>query len=524
MDGDSLTGKPRDYEPRKDAVAWSVLMLDAIGEGVCLVNVHGTVLWANEPIRVWGSALLAEVARICRESGPALIGDTKPAREVVRHSAMASVGGKHFEMELCPLGPTSVESFARDPDCPLQLGQPAIAVIVRDSTASRELKRQIDSIDQAGSELVNLDADSVRKLNAHERLKFIEEKIIRFARDLLHFDHFAIRLLDDKTGKLELVMGHGLPPEFDLFEIYPKLEGCGISGYVAVTGRSYICGDVSKDDLFLPGVSGAKSSLTVPLKLNDRVIGIMNVESLVDHAFTERDRQLAEMFARYIAMSMHMLDLLVIERSTTNQSVSGRVEGELEEPLRDIAALVEQLRAKAAGDPHASAALERIATDVVSIRERVQDCARGPTTLLGVEKALTATDIDPIYRGKRILVADDEPKIRQILDHVLGHHGCVVTVCENGAKAIIEIDKAVEAGVRFDLVLSDIRMPDRNGYEVFSSVKRVMEPTPVILMTGFGYDPHHSIVRASQEGLQAVLFKPFPVERLLDEARKALQA
>ena len=42
-------------------------------------------------------------------------------------------------------------------------------------------------------------------------------------------------------------------------------------------------------------------------------------------------------------------------------------------------------------------------------------------------------------------------------------------------------------------------------------------------MTGFGYDPNHSIVRASQEGLQAVLFKPFKVDQLLTEVRRALQ-
>jgi DNA-binding NtrC family response regulator len=42
-------------------------------------------------------------------------------------------------------------------------------------------------------------------------------------------------------------------------------------------------------------------------------------------------------------------------------------------------------------------------------------------------------------------------------------------------------------------------------------------------MTGFGYDPNHSIVRASQEGLAAVLFKPFKVDQLLAEVRKALQ-
>jgi DNA-binding NtrC family response regulator len=47
---------------------------------------------------------------------------------------------------------------------------------------------------------------------------------------------------------------------------------------------------------------------------------------------------------------------------------------------------------------------------------------------------------------------------------------------------------------------------------------------PVILMTGFGYDPNHSIMRASQEGLHAVMFKPFKVELLLGEVRKAIQS
>jgi DNA-binding NtrC family response regulator len=41
-------------------------------------------------------------------------------------------------------------------------------------------------------------------------------------------------------------------------------------------------------------------------------------------------------------------------------------------------------------------------------------------------------------------------------------------------------------------------------------------------MTGFGYDPHHSIVRASQEGLQSFLFKPFKAVQLVEEAKRAL--
>ncbi len=65
-------------------------------------------------------------------------------------------------------------------------------------------------------------------------------------------------------------------------------------------------------------------------------------------------------------------------------------------------------------------------------------------------------------------------------------------------------------------------MPDKTGYDVFAAARKKENPPPVILMTGFGYDPNHSIVRASQEGLQAVLFKPFKVEQLLTEVRKAL--
>jgi DNA-binding NtrC family response regulator len=72
-------------------------------------------------------------------------------------------------------------------------------------------------------------------------------------------------------------------------------------------------------------------------------------------------------------------------------------------------------------------------------------------------------------------------------------------------------------------VLSDIKMPHRNGYEIFAAARRRREDLPVILMTGFGYDPNHSIVRASQEGLASVLFKPFKVDQLLDEVRKALR-
>ena len=74
----------------------------------------------------------------------------------------------------------------------------------------------------------------------------------------------------------------------------------------------------------------------------------------------------------------------------------------------------------------------------------------------------------------------------------------------------------------YDLVLSDIRMPGHNGYELFNAIKASTPGCPVIFMTGFGYDPNHCIIRANAEGLAAVLYKPFKVDQLLQEVRAAV--
>jgi two-component system, sensor histidine kinase SagS len=514
-----LIVSPDDLRKLTAAPTAASALLDSVGQGVCLMHDSGEVVWSNTRFERYDAKVREQVLAVCREAvqhfqeqaahGPV-------PHQTTRRVEITAEEGKAYEVIVSP---AANGVAAQDPSRKVE----TVAAIVRDVTGDRRLRQKMDAIDQAGAELVRFEAESVRKMNVFERLRLLETKIVRLCKELLRYDHFSIRLIDDRSGRLEIVISTGLPQEAIELEIYPSPEGNGISGFVAATGRSYICYDTEQDPRFLPGLAGARASLTIPLRLHDKVIGVFNIESQQVGAFTEDDRQFAEIFARYVAIALNMLNLLVVERSATNESVSGRVEGELSEPLTDILREADWLKDLAERDPEAARHIERIRSDVDAIRRRVKNVCTSPQTLLGVEGALADRKKDPMLEGRRVLVADDEANVRRIIHDVLHNRGCEVITAESGGHAI-ELLEQVAAGqvAPFQAVLSDIRMPDRNGYEVFAAVRRCCPGLPVILMTGFGYDPHHSIVRASQEGLQSVLFKPFPVDRLLDEVRKAV--
>lgn len=576
-------------------------ILNALGEGICLTDADGQVLWGNAEFLGYGEAVKARIADACRRYARTVLGEvgsapaaSVPGSGVVEERPVQGLGGwpggsdrRRYEItaETSPGGggPAGAVTAGGAADAAPEVrtyevvtasipplayapvgegrgagagGTARVVAVTRDISILRRQQQKMEAIDRAGDELVRLDRDTIRKLNTAERLRVVEQKIVKFAHDLLHFDQFAIRLLDEKSQRLELVMSQGLPAEAMEIELYARREGNGISGYVAATGKSYICADVTKDPRYVMGINEARSSLTIPLRLSDRVIGVFNVESTRVNAFTEEDRQFGEMFSRWIALALHFLDLLVVERSTTGQVVTGNVEGELAEPLADIADIAARLKATLAGTAGQGATgstgvnnarlIERIIQDVESIKRRVKEVAAGPATILGAERAITDAALDPVIAGKRILIADDDPRIRQIAQKVLRSRGAEVLVCEDGQTAIAALtqigsasgpgpavstggpgeERTVDTGPArarpFDLLVSDIRLPDKTGYEIFAAARKIHPTLPVILMTGFGYDPHHSIVRASQEGLQCVLFKPFQAERLIEEVHKAL--
>ena len=117
---------------------------------------------------------------------------------------------------------------------------------------------------------------------------------------------------------------------------------------------------------------------------------------------------------------------------------------------------------------------------------------------------------DPALRGLRILVVDDDLGVCQSLRDLLTQEGCEVLVATGGREAIARLEN-----VSVDLVLSDVVMPDLDGYQLFQEIVRRHTGLPVVLMTAFHFDKDHIIKRSKMAGLDDVVYKkPIDPSRL----------
>jgi PAS domain S-box-containing protein len=104
--------------------------------------------------------------------------------------------------------------------------------------------------------------------------------------------------------------------------------------------------------------------------------------------------------------------------------------------------------------------------------------------------------------GLRVLIVDDDPGVCDSLKDLLEGERCCIETASSGIHALQWLDRQ-----QFDVVLSDVVMPDMDGYELYQTVKAKTPKLPVVLMTAFNYDKDHIIKRSCIEGLQGVIFK-----------------
>lgn len=103
--------------------------------------------------------------------------------------------------------------------------------------------------------------------------------------------------------------------------------------------------------------------------------------------------------------------------------------------------------------------------------------------------------------GKRVLVAEDEQRISQLLKMYLEREAFVVEVADNGEAAL---EKAMQNS--FDVIILDILMPGRDGFSVLEEIRKSKD-TPVIMLSAKG--EAHDLKRGEELGASEYILKPF---------------
>jgi CheY-like chemotaxis protein len=498
---------------RVGQVVQSEQILEELPHGVALLNCDSTVLWCNERLKRWSRnpQIVGENFYAALDNPEILGPDFCPFHTALAtgspsNSTLKCADNLHLHVHAAPV--------PSDSGCPEQL-----IVTVRDVTYEVLQQQKLAAIHQAGIELADLKPDEVADMTVEERINLLKSNILLHTKDLLNLDVVEIRMLDQQTGRLEPLLAVGIEPEAATRVLYAEPQGNGVTGFVAATGKSYLCEDTAEDPLYLEGARGAKSSLTVPLLLHDQVIGTFNVESPEPRAFGEGDLQFLEIFTRDLAVAINTLELLAAEKASTAAESVEAIHGAVALPVDDILNDAVNVMERYIGhEPEVVERLQRILRNARDIKQVIHKVGQrmAPTQALPQGQHVEA---HPAIAGCRVLVVDADEGVRSAAHALLERYDCIVETAHNGDEAIFMV-RSLGLDERYNVIIADIRLPDVNGYDLMMRLKQIMDDVPLVLMTGFGYDPGHSIVKARRAGLQAVLYKPFRLDQLLETVEK----
>jgi CheY-like chemotaxis protein/PAS domain-containing protein len=392
-----------------------------------------------------------------------------------------------------------------------------VVVTVRDVSAEHQQGEKLTAIHEAGQDLGDIAPEDLITMSVEARKILLREKIILYTKDVLKFETIEVRLLNERTNRLEPLLNVGMMPEAAERELSAAPTGNGVTGYVAATGNSYLCRETANDPLYLMGVAGASSSLTVPIKRHERVLGTFNVESTHANAFSEQDQQFLELFCRDLAIALNTLELLVFERATVASESSTVLLREAARPVDEILNDIAWLQNKFVGfDPQATERLQRMLKQTRTIRQLIHGIGEKVAPQVSAPMA-SLSPSKPKLRGKRVLIADGDESVRATGHELLARFGCEVETAHNGEEALLMI-----RSFHYDAVLYDAEMTDIHLIHALEQIRAIHAYVPVVLMKGYGYDGAHRMVKARQMGFKLALYKPFRLDLLMTELDKAL--
>ncbi|WP_231756597.1 response regulator [Lignipirellula cremea] len=492
--------------------------LDALPDGVALLDADNTIVWANRRLHEWSDGANPEGSNFYAALGsPEILGpDFCPFHTVLATGSSSSSTLRLNESRYFQIHAAAV----------LEEGGAAqhLIVTVRDVTTEMLQQQKLTAIHKAGQELADLTPDEVLGMTVEDRIELLKSNILHYTQDLLNFDVVEVRLLDQQQGRLEPLLSVGIDDDAANRKLFAQTLGNGVTGFVAATGKSYLCEDTTEDPLYIEGFQGARSSLTVPLMLHDQVIGTFNVESPDIRAFSESDLQFLEIFSRDVAVALNTLELLVAQSANVAQASVEAIHSAVALPVDEILNdAVNTMERYIGHEPEVVERLKRILRNARDIKRMIQKVGE---KMAPSQAVLASSQIDerPKLRGRRVLVADADEDVRQHAHALLERYGCVVETAHDAEETLCMVRNS-HADHAYDAIISDIGLPDMSGSQLYRRLQKMMDPTPMVLMTGFGYDPGHSIVKARQAGLhpKAILYKPFRLDQLLETVETVIE-
>ena len=492
--------------------------LDSVPDALVLVDAENKVVWHNQMLQNMAGSDVSLIGLSFLEAlgSPVLI---SPA---VLPTNMDPGPDKVLKAILKMAERQFVAIRASRSPLPVGDGQtlPFTTIVARDVSEEILENQKREALYRAGIELGDLSPEEVTQMSPEDRSELLKDKILEYSQDILGFETIEIRVLNPVSGELLPLLEVGMHSEAATRRLFAKAEGNGVTGYVAATGKSHLCEDTQSDPLYLSGAVDARSSLTVPLIMHDQVLGTFNVESPGAQGFDQKDLEFLQVFGCVVAMAVNQLQLLVAEKVVTESESSARLQRDIALPTDDILSSATAILEKYIGhDPDVCEKLQSILDNTRTIRGKIvrvsDEADSGDMAFPGTSCRQRVER--PALKGKRILVVDSDETVLKSAHDLLDQHNCTVEAVRSGKEAC-----QMARTHHYDVVLTDIRLPDMNGYQCFCEIQKIDNRLPVILMTGFGYDAGHSIVKSRQRGLKSVLYKPFRREQLLSEVEKAV--
>jgi two-component system nitrogen regulation response regulator GlnG len=120
----------------------------------------------------------------------------------------------------------------------------------------------------------------------------------------------------------------------------------------------------------------------------------------------------------------------------------------------------------------------------------------------------------------RIWIIDDDQSMRWVLEKTLSNNGYLVSTFESGSVALANF-KRTETEARPQLIITDVRMPGINGFELLRQIKHISPQTPIIVMTA--YTDLDTTVQAFEDGAFEYLPKPFDIDDALELVARACE-